>query len=239
MAEMLNLLAKDRGETILRYSYVLFLLSASRSTVSKSMAPCIPRLTSRLYTAGTRHAAPVPKLIQSNVNTADGSFDFEWEARGSEVYHVTANGRLDNNNDGGGGSCWKGMSAVHCTCPSFEEQDLATTDSGWRVLYVCKHLKAALDSVCDQNADQTKRAKEAATEKPKKKKKRETTGNNNDDDDDAHSETRQRLEHGLSKRTDSEIVKLLKERMQESEEGLQAVAQVFPPHMMPLPTAKW
>jgi hypothetical protein len=52
---------------------------------------------------------------------------------------------------------------VFCSCPNYEEQDLSTTESGWRILYVCKHLKAALDSVCDDDNDDDEEEVENAT----------------------------------------------------------------------------
>ena len=113
-------------------------------------ACCIPNLTADLYRAGSRYRADIPELIRSEVDE-DGSFYFEWTAAGSSGndYDVTASGKLDVNTKVS--QRWKSMN-VHRTCPSFEEQDLATTESGWRILYVCKLLKAALDSVCDDKA---------------------------------------------------------------------------------------
>ena len=178
-------------------------------------ACCIPNLTPDLYRAGSRYQTDVPELIRSEVDK-DGSFDFEWTAAGSNgnTYDVTASGKLDVNTTAS--QRWKGMN-VHCTCPSFEDQDLATTDSGWRVLYVCKHLKAALDSVCDDNAsgDNGSSQKVAAQQ-----------------DGDVNSSERARLEHGLSKRSNDEIVQLIHERIK-TKDGLKGLAMLFPPSVMP------
>ena len=119
----------------------------------------IPNLTKELYTAGSRHTAPLPKLIKSHV---DGqNFDFEWKAKGSQgkSYEVWARGCIKNKS-------WKGMS-LYCECPDYGEQYFNTEETGWRILYVCKHLKAALDSVCDNQPAKGRERKAQKTQKEK------------------------------------------------------------------------
>jgi len=142
----------------------------------------------------------------------DGSFDFEWKATGSQVYNVSASGKLmpaENNTNIG----WKGMQ-VNCSCPNYEEQDLSTTNSGWRTLYVCKHLKAALDSVCDGKAGTS------TDRKPAEKKRKQ------------QDSERERLEYGFSKRSNDEIVALMKQGM-DSTDGMEALVRLFPADVMP------
>lgn len=61
---------------------------------------------------------------------------------------------------------------VHCTCPSYTYQDPATSDAGRQILCVCKHLKAALDNVCDGDdptEEETDKKEEGVSEVPKER----------------------------------------------------------------------
>jgi len=91
-----------------------------------------------VYIAGSRHSANTPQLIRSEVND-DTSVDFEWQAVGSSIYRVTAKGMLT-------GSSIDAFKVV-CSCPDGDRQRDASRIS--KKLYVCKHGKAALDSVID------------------------------------------------------------------------------------------
>jgi len=72
---------------------------------------------------------------------------------------VWARGFVKNNS-------WKDMS-LYCECPNYGEQDFNTEETGWRILYVCKHLKAALDSVCDNQPAKGRERKAQKTQKEK------------------------------------------------------------------------
>jgi len=57
--------------------------------------------------------------------------------------------------------------SLYCECPNYGEQDFNTEETGWRILYVCKHLKAALDSVCDNQPAKGRERKAQKTQKEK------------------------------------------------------------------------
>ena len=106
--------------------------------------PFIPGLVRGDYVAGSRHTAGTPQLIRSEVNDGDESVDFRWQAVGSSIYTVTAQGALTGSDDG------VNDFKVICSCPDGDSQRAASRTSNRR--YVCKHAKAALDSVIDNTS---------------------------------------------------------------------------------------
>lgn len=183
----------------------------------------IPGLFSEVYTPGSRHIAPTPQLRTSNV---DGNeVYFEWIASGSNMmYHVTAKGSIVISSwDGRGCPIFdRNAFSVVCSCPDGDRQNVANSTS-LHTLSVCKHAKAALDSVCDPNA-----TKKIAGNK---KAKIEEQQSQRAEQDQRFSGERERIEYGLSKRSDAEIVKLLKERAG-TVDGLEALSKLFPASVM-------
>ena len=103
-------------------------------------------------------------------------------------------------------------------------------------LYVCKHGKAALDSVIDtatqdkSNAERKQRAPKAAhkgAEQHQKYLEEQRTIQNRD-----MPGERERIEYGLSKRSDRDIVNLIK-GASKTVEGLEALTKIFPKEVMP------
>ena len=121
-----------------------------------------------------------------------------------------------------------------CSCPDGDRQRDASRIS--KKLYVCKHGKAALDSVIDtatqdkSNAERKQRAAKAAhkgAEQHQKYIEEQRTIQNRD-----MPGERERIEYGLSKRSDRDIVNLIK-GASKTVEGLEALTKIFPKEVMP------
>lgn len=206
--------------------------SSTRDAPQK-MSPVIPGLVREAYTAGSRHAAGTPTLVKSNID--GNTVDFEWEAMGSSVYSVTAKGSLVI-------SDWVNCEPVYdcnkfcviCSCPDGVRQHENTLCSPDR-LYVCKHAKSALDSVCDPEAGKSTQANKVAMvaeHKEKQKIRAEYLESQHLEQEKVLPNERARIEYGLSKRSDEEIVKMVKEASK-TVEGLQALVKIFPHTEMP------
>ena len=190
----------------------------------------IPNLTPDLYRCESRNTAAVPKQITATVQE-DGRFDFEWRAKGSSnvTYGISACGKLDARKSVQ--VRWKDMQ-VHCSCPNFDDQDLATEETGWRILFVCKHLKAALDSVCDNQEKSKPCAAKKNKAKPNQQAAIASTQDDNDDDDKEKDDERTRIEQGLSQLSNQQVLDLLRQRLS-TEDGLMALSLLFPPDVLP------
>lgn len=190
----------------------------------------IPGLVKSVYNAGSRHSAPVPTRVRSDVQ--ESISDFEWEAEGNSVYRVTAKGSIVAKSESDTAFDFNAF-RVNCTCPDGARQSLLSLQT--KRLYVCKHAKAALDSVIDPGAEKAlharrqeqieqakiTRAKRAEEEKRiKEEQERDLPGE------------RKRIEYGLEKLTGEEIVAILKNQAK-TVEGLKALAQVFTSDVMP------
>ena len=198
-----------------------------------SMAPIIPGLIREAYSSGSRHTAGTPTLVKSDIDGKE--VDFEWEATGSSVYSVTGKGSLVI-------SAWENCKpkydyakfSVICSCPDGMRQHESNLRSLDR-LYVCKHGVAALNSVCDPEAAKTIGANKAtmvAEYKEKAKRQAEYLNDQRAEQEKQHPGERARIEYGLSKRSDAEIVKMVKDAAK-TVDGLQSLVNIFPPTKMP------
>ena len=151
----------------------------------------------------------------------------------SSVYSVTATGSvvIQEWNDLGPRFDYSQFTVV-CSCPDGSRQlDCSDSDT----LYVCKHAKSALDSVCDPKATkslQQTRKDKIARYKEEKAQREEYLMDQRREQDKLFPGERERIDHGLSKRTDKEIAKLVKQSVQ-TVEGLEALVKLFPPSVMP------
>lgn len=126
-----------------------------------SSSVIIPGLVRNMYTAGSRHEARTPPTLvkavihhQQSSEGCSSTLDYEWKAHGSSVYTVTAKGSLhliDQVNDGTP-MYDSNKFSVMCSCPDGVYQQARNLQSTTDQLYVCKHAKSALDSVCDPEA---------------------------------------------------------------------------------------
>lgn len=187
----------------------------------------IPGLVKDAYVAGSWHTAGTPELLKSDVNGT--SVDFRWQAIGSSVYTITAKGEVHMT----GSILDNKVFKVVCSCPDGDRQRDATRSSN--KLYVCKHAKAALDSVLDTSAvaKLKEERKLAAVEAAKKADERRQFLNEQLQlqNRDMPGE-RERIQCGLSKRKDEDIVRLLKEASITCD-GLKALTKIFPKEVMP------
>lgn len=193
----------------------------------------MPGLVREACVAGSWHTAGTPDRIRSEV---DGTtVDFAWRAVGSSVYNVTAKGAVKvtgMTSDGLPIFDYESFS-VRCSCPDGERQH-ASSQATQR-LYVCKHAKSSLDSVLDPSAiaELTIKAEEAAAKAKAEAERRATCEKEQRtlQDRDMPGE-RERIEYGLSKRSDAAIVSMIKEATKTAE-GLEALTKVFPKEVMP------
>mmetsp|Transcript_20682 Transcript_20682/g.44925 ORF Transcript_20682/g.44925 Transcript_20682/m.44925 type:complete len:304 (+) Transcript_20682:32-943(+) len=191
----------------------------------------IPGLVRGVYSAGSRHSAPVPTLVRSDVE--ESISDFEWEAHGSQTYKITAKGSIVMKVESDTVAFDFTTFRVNCTCPDGDRQSLLSLQT--KRLYVCKHAKAALDSVIDPSAEKAQhtrrqeqmeqagivRARRAAEEKRiEEEQERDFPGE------------RKRIEYGLEKLSGEEVVRILKNQAK-TVEGLKALVQVFKADVMP------
>mmetsp|Transcript_36823 Transcript_36823/g.66210 ORF Transcript_36823/g.66210 Transcript_36823/m.66210 type:complete len:303 (-) Transcript_36823:195-1103(-) len=197
------------------------------------MSPIIPGLVKEAYTPGSRHSVGTPELIKSNVKCDE--VDFAWKAVGSSIYSVTAKGSLvitawDNRGPKYDGNKF----IVLCSCPDGVRQNEQNTTS-IDTLYVCKHAKAALDSVCDPEAKKViGEKKEVMVQKQKElqaERVKYRIAQSVEQDERLPGE-RERILYGLSKRSDAEIAKLVKDSTT-TVEGLEALGKLFPTSVMP------
>lgn len=186
----------------------------------------IPGLFKEVYVAGSRHSAGAPELIRSNVDD-DNTVSFEWKAVGSSVYTIIAKGSVTIVGWDVHGHPKFDSFEVECSCPDGERQRTISQQRG--KLYVCKHAKAALDSVVDPNG-------KANFEAQKRGHMEEATRQKRLQEEELPGE-RARIEHGLSKRSADEIVTIIKERVM-TVEGLEALVTLFPPDVMPAKTTQ-
>jgi hypothetical protein len=188
--------------------------------------PFIPGLVRGAYIAGSRHSADTPELIHSKVN--GNAVDFKWEAVGSSVYTITAKGEVQCTAT----SHAKSLKVV-CSCPDGARQELISRKSR-ELLYVCKHAKAALDSVLDDAANDKKENREAAVAQNKKeaeKRKKFLLDQHQMQDREMPGE-RERINYGLSKWSDADIANVVKQSAL-TVEGLRALSTIFPNEIMP------
>mmetsp|Transcript_43105 Transcript_43105/g.84703 ORF Transcript_43105/g.84703 Transcript_43105/m.84703 type:complete len:305 (+) Transcript_43105:111-1025(+) len=199
-----------------------------------SSRPIIPGLIRELYFAGSRHTASTPDLIRSNV---DGkAIDFEWKATGSDVYKVVANGLIDiiEWDREGMPRFDSDLFQVTCSCPDGARQRVTSNDSG--KLYVCKHAKSALDSAIDASAAENVQSQKKARAAEASRKRADRTAyleNQREQQEKKLPGERDRIEHGLSKRSTDEIMNFLKESIA-TVDGLEALTKVFPVEKMPV-----
>jgi len=191
----------------------------------------IPGLVHEAYLAGSRHTAVTPTLIKSEVDGDE--VDLKWEAIGSSVYSVTASGSLVITGWANGKPKYDyNRFHVLCSCPDGVRQH---ESSSAERLYVCKHAKSALDSVCDREAAKSLQVKKAAMiAKHEEERKRRVAylEEQRSEQEKILPNERARIEYGLSKYSDGEIVKMVKEAAN-SVEGLQALVKIFPSTVMP------
>ena len=126
-----------------------------------SMSKTIPGLTASSFRAGSRHSVTeTPTLVQSSVAAEDGSFEFCWTAKGTQVYTLRASGNLITSDTK------KQCFSVDCSCPSFANQAMD------RVPNVCKHLFAALTSVLDDGKPKASKPAASASSAPQQQRQR-------------------------------------------------------------------
>lgn len=193
-----------------------------------------PRPSQRSIHCRTWHSAGTPELIRSEV--VNGTVvDFQWRAVGSAVYSVTAKGEIQQvDTDSNGTPLFDTNSfRVVCSCPDGDRQQLESRSSN--ELYVCKHGKAALDSVLDATASaKIKANKEAAVAEARLKaeeRKKYLIEQRQLQDREMPGE-RERIHYGLSKRSDEDIAKLVKKAAM-TMGGLKALTKIFPEEVMP------
>jgi hypothetical protein len=197
------------------------------------MSPIIPGLVREAYTRGSWHSAAIPELIKSNVE--GNEVDFAWKAVGSSIYSVTAKGSLVTTDwDASGPKFDRKKFTVICSCPDSAGQNERNTMS-IDTLYVCKHAKAALDSVCDPEA--TKNIVEIKEAKIQEQKVHQAERANylrvqRVKQDERLPGERERIQYGLSKRSDAEIAKIVKKGAA-TVKGLEALGKLFPASIMP------
>lgn len=189
--------------------------------------------------AGSRYDAPTPKLIRSEIGEGS-AVNVEWEASGSSTYQVTAKGSVVIASwDKSGNPVFQadptdvGCLRVTCSCPDGQRQRVSSLSS--RKLVVCKHAKAALDSVLDEGAriDIMSQKQQRATEASQlvEQKENERKAQLKAQDEQLPGE-RQRIQHGLEKLGAEAVFEILKTRV-ETLDGLKALVQVFPTEIMP------
>lgn len=198
-----------------------------------TMTP-IPGLVKDAYTAGSRHTAETPQLIKSNID--DIEFDFEWKASGSRVYSVIAKGSLVIKDFDSKGKPIFDHNNFHvtCSCPDGSRQREQNCIQPGK-LYVCKHAKAALDSVIDTDTEKVLKELKAAkiAEHEKKRADRiEYLKRQRSEQDERLPGERERIEYGLGKRSDSEIVTMVKAGLN-TVDGLEALSKLFPVEVLP------
>lgn len=195
----------------------------------------IPGLVRQVYTEGSRYCADAPTLTKSVVKDADENeskqVDFEWFARGSlGHYDITAKGAVVVKD-------WVGAKPifdltkfhVKCSCPDGDRQASSTFSSKFEKLYVCKHAAAALESVLDMDAARSLVERAAAREAEHKKrlaKREKFLTDQRKAQDRKLPGVRERIMHGMSKKTDAEIIALVKESLN-TVIGLAALSEIF------------
>ena len=204
-------------------------------TFLHSVSPVIPGLVREVYEAGSRHTAGTPTLISSNVDKNTNEVDFTWKAVGSSIYSVTVKGSvvIKEWDDQGPKFDYSKLTVV-CSCPDGSHQN-ATNESISDKLRVCKHAKSALDSACDPEAtkslEETKMVR-IAEHKARQADHLEYLKTQRTEQEQKFPGESERIEHGLLKRSDAEIAKLVKEGTK-TVSGLEALVELFPPSIMP------
>ena len=127
------------------------------------MTVAIPGLIPQAFARGSPNTAPTPQLVRARIDKDTGRFKVEWNAKGSQVYRVTANGVLrivawTEQHDGSALPVFdKGSFHASCDCPDGTRQQRfnerhGQTSGSYVQLRVCKHAAAALESVLDPEA---------------------------------------------------------------------------------------
>lgn len=192
--------------------------------------PFIPGLVKEAYIPGSWHTAGTPELIRSVVN--GNEVDFEWRAVGSSVYSITAKGAVRLLKSGAPTYDANSFKVV-CSCPDGDRQQIVSRSSN--KLYVCKHARASLESVLDTAATAQIKAKQEAAAAEGRKKAEQHEKFLEEQRGLQESEMpgeRERIEYGLSKRSDADIAKLVK-NASETVEGLKALTKIFPEDVLP------
>ncbi len=194
---------------------ILILNTAIRVTMM------IPGLVKKVYIQGSRHSTQEPpELIRSDFR--EGEAEFEWRAKGSKTYTVTAKGSITAiYSDEGYGFDFKSFQ-VKCSCPDGNRQRLLSLKR--KQHYVCKHAFAALNTVLDQKAEKIFESEHLQwKEKLKAEKDRQNV---------EFPGERERIEHGLSKTSGEELIKILNRRI-ETTDGLKALMALLPNSVFP------
>ena len=150
-------------------------------------------------------------LIESTFDDSSGSFRFSWELQGSEMYSIEAYGRLDI-----GWHC-------ECSCPDGEKRAYSAPQ---RVLAVCKHAAAALNSVCDPMARAVSMVKRDHQDAVREQQNRLAPGE------------RDRID-AILERLDSESILGHVKSSVSTLEGLQALAIIFPAREFPFTETRY
>ena len=198
--------------------------------IARASMNVIPGLVPAAYRAGSFNTAPTPELVSATTTAA--GVEFEWQAKGSSVYSITASGSLRAEGDG-----FVGLK-VECSCPDGQRQKLASLQRG--TIIVCKHGFAALNSVQDPEAVATavasaKRQKVEAAEREKQAKQQQEEQRRLQEAE--MPGERARIEYGLKSLSAQDVVKQLSTAAQRLD-GLRHLSALFPPSKMPTPSVQ-
>ena len=156
---------------------------------------------------------------------------------GSSIYSITAKGSLVSTGWDERGEYPKFdryTFNVICSCPDGVRQQESNSRSIDK-LYVCKHAKAVLDTVCDPEATKdlvdNKKVKIAEYNKHQAEQAKYLSVQRVKQDEQLPGE-RERIVYGLSKRSDEEIIGLIKRGIH-TVSGIEALGKLFPVSVMP------